>query len=116
MSHLNSNTTDTDTNSNTNRNISSLDNIKKIKNTNSITNRKANGMSEDDGDVEVDALMEQYFELLKRDKNFDVGILVDQTCELIETVFDLQEFLLDCGFSKGDFVEWKEKKDMRSYH
>ena len=70
--------------------------------------------NEDEG--EGNSLMRQYVDLLKQDKNFDVEILVDQTCELIETVFDLQEFLLDCGYSKGDFIEWKEKKDMRAYH
>lgn len=72
-------------------------------------------MSNEDED-QGNSLMRQYVDLLKQDKNFDVEILVDQTCELIETVFDLQEFLLDCGYSKGDFIEWKEKKDMRSYH
>jgi len=72
-------------------------------------------MSNEDED-QGNSLMRQYVDLLKQDKNFDVEVLVDQTCELIETVFDLQEFLLDCGYSKGDFIKWKEKKDMRAYH
>lgn len=36
--------------------------------------------------------------------------------ELMESVYDLQEFMEDSGLTPEQFHEWKKQKDLRIYH
>lgn len=36
--------------------------------------------------------------------------------ELVEVIFDLQEFMEDNDLTEEQFSEWKKKKNMRNYH
>ena len=36
--------------------------------------------------------------------------------ELMESVYDLQEFMEEQGLTADQFHKWKEKKDLRMYH
>lgn len=36
--------------------------------------------------------------------------------ELMEVVFDLQEFLEDNGMTQQQFLDWKQQQKMRMYH
>ena len=36
--------------------------------------------------------------------------------ELMESVYDLQEFMEDSGLTAEQFYEWKKQKDLRIYH
>ena len=36
--------------------------------------------------------------------------------ELMEAILDLQEFLEDNGMTQQQFLDWRSKKKMRTYH
>ena len=36
--------------------------------------------------------------------------------ELMEVIFDLQEFLEDNGMTQQQFLDWKQQQKMRTYH
>jgi len=36
--------------------------------------------------------------------------------ELMEVIFDLQEFLEDNGMTRQQFLDWKQQQKMRMYH
>lgn len=36
--------------------------------------------------------------------------------ELMEVIFDLQEFLEDNGMTRQQFLDWKQQQKMRIYH
>jgi hypothetical protein len=36
--------------------------------------------------------------------------------ELMEVIFDLQEFLEDNGMTQQQFLDWKQQQKMRMYH
>lgn len=36
--------------------------------------------------------------------------------ELMEVIFDLQEFLEDNGMTQQQFLDWKQQQKMRIYH
>lgn len=36
--------------------------------------------------------------------------------ELMEAVYDLQEFMEEQGLTAAQFQAWKDKKDLRMYH
>ena len=36
--------------------------------------------------------------------------------ELMESVYDLQEFMEEQGLTADQFHKWKEQKDLRMYH
>lgn len=36
--------------------------------------------------------------------------------ELMESVYDLQEFMEDSGLTAEQFYKWKKQKDLRIYH
>lgn len=36
--------------------------------------------------------------------------------ELMESVYDLQEFMEEQGLTADQFYKWKEQKDLRMYH
>lgn len=51
---------------------------------------------------------EQEEELLKK--------LMLTNTELMEAVYDLQEFMEEKGLTPTEFQAWKERKDLRMYH
>jgi hypothetical protein len=51
---------------------------------------------------------EQEEELLKK--------LMLTNTELMEAVYDLQEFMEEKGLTPTEFQTWKEQKDLRMYH
>ncbi len=42
--------------------------------------------------------------------------LFTMNSELIEVIFDLQEFLEDNGMTQQQFLDWKQQQKMRMYH
>lgn len=65
----------------------------------------------DDDDVSVADLAR-----ILSDNNVDVELLIEQNFELLETIYDLQEFLIERGYNKIQFEEWRNKRKMRLYH
>lgn len=65
----------------------------------------------DDDDVSVADLAK-----ILGDNNVDIELLIEQNFELLETIYDLQEFLMERGHNKIQFEEWKSKRKMRLYH
>lgn len=67
-------------------------------------------------DVEDDEVSVADLAKILSDNRVDVELLIEQNFELLETIFDMQEFMMERGYTKSQFIEWKEKKIMRSYH
>ena len=42
--------------------------------------------------------------------------LFTMNSELMEAIFDLQEFLEDNGMTQQQFLDWKQQQKMRMYH
>ena len=42
--------------------------------------------------------------------------LFTMNSELMEVIFDLQEFLEDNGMTQQQFLDWKQQQKMRMYH
>lgn len=67
-------------------------------------------------DVDDDEVSVADLAKILSDNRVDVELLIEQNFELLETIFDMQEFMMERGYTKSQFIEWKEKKIMRSYH
>ena len=51
----------------------------------------------------------------KRERTL-VNVLMDQNSDLLDALFDMQEFMQDRGFTSQDFGDWQLDKDDRIYH
>lgn len=75
-------------------------------------------MSEEDEEVEYISFedINDIIEKLDKKDSSLVKVLMAQNADLIEAVFDLQEFLEEKGHNSRQFKDWQIKKDMRIYH
>tara|TARA_B110000285_G_C15092636_1_gene600011 strand:- start:168 stop:398 length:231 start_codon:yes stop_codon:yes gene_type:complete len=51
----------------------------------------------------------------KRERTL-VNVLMDQNSDLLDALFDMQEFMQDRGFTSQDYEDWQLDKDDRIYH
>ena len=51
----------------------------------------------------------------KRERTL-VNVLMDQNSDLLDALFDMQEFMQDRGFTSQDYGDWRLGKDDRIYH
>ena len=42
--------------------------------------------------------------------------LLENNMEMMEMVYDLQEFMEEQGLTADQFTKWRNKKDLRMYH
>jgi len=75
-------------------------------------------MSDEDEEIEFISFedINEIIEKLDKKDSSLVRVLMAQNADLIEAVFDLQEFMQDEGYNSKNFKEWKNKREMRTIH
>jgi pyoverdine/dityrosine biosynthesis protein Dit1 len=75
------------------------------------------GLLENKEEVVTDEDYKKVLQLLNEEDTEDLmkRIMLTNT-ELMESVYDLQEFMEESGLTAEQFQEWKKQKDLRIYH
>ena len=61
---------------------------------------------------EINAMLEH---VSKKDKPL-ISLLIEQNSDLLDALLDMQEFMLDKGFTSEQYKGWMEDKGERIYH
>tara|TARA_Y100000385_G_C12856791_1_gene535512 strand:- start:85 stop:300 length:216 start_codon:yes stop_codon:yes gene_type:complete len=64
----------------------------------------------------TDEELEELLSSSEEEENPLLSKLYFLNSELMEAVLDLQDFLEDSGKTREQFVEWRQKRNMRIYH
>lgn len=66
--------------------------------------------------MSVADVVESLVETMSDNQLLGIERLIDHTYLLHEAVLDMQEFMLENGLTEQQFVDWKQKKELRAYH